>query len=182
MGKITFGSQWDVEQFTKIGGKLPSKYTVANPNMPTPTPVSTCDTAYFAALRAKHAASAKCTRTVPSCSERYALFRKVYPTVSESQARYMYMSPQYRNLYRKYDESVYLNPSLARSSSASSLISAGYNPCASSGGSCGSSSSKTSGSSCSSCRSKKQKYNTKKTKSAKKNRSTKRKYKAKRNK
>jgi hypothetical protein len=182
MGKITFGSQWDIDNLVKIGVTIPKKYTIADPNMPTPKPVSTCDTAYFAALRAKHAAASKCTRYVPSCAERYALLRKVYPNMSESKARSLYMTPQYRNLYKNYDESVYLNPSLARTSSASSLISAGYNPCASSGGSCGSSSTKTSGSSCRSCKSKKQNYNKQTPKTSKKRRSTKRKCKARRNK
>lgn len=162
MGKITFGSQWDVDNLTKIGVTIPKQYTIANPNMPTPKAVSTCDTAYFAALRAKHeAAKARikpCGPGLKTCAEKYASFIKQNPSWYNAAiaARYGYTG----------------EAPAGSSSSYSSAMGWMYPSSSSTGCSTGtcSSSLKKPTSSCSSCRSKKQGYNKKKPKSSRKSR------------
>lgn len=84
MGKITFGSKWDVENLRKIGVNIPSEYKILEKN-PIITTVSTCDSASMAALRAAagnypvYTGISSDERGRQRCAAKRAEFIKKYP-------------------------------------------------------------------------------------------------------
>lgn len=93
MGKIIYGSQWDVDNARAIGEYVAPNYTVLRPNEPKPVPVSSCNRAYFDALNKKYARAERCTRVITEqdvrarCAARYAAFAKKYPNYFSGVAR-----------------------------------------------------------------------------------------------
>jgi hypothetical protein len=146
MGKIVYGSQWDIDNLKKIGVKIADNYTIQTKD-PVITRLSSCDSAGIAALRAAHAKASKCTRVIgeeearASCKAKYAAFAKQYP-----------------NYYATIAQMA--SPRLS-AADVQKIIESGSCSAVGGGTSCG-----TTRSSCSSCKSlikaKKQKYNRKK--------------------